>query len=97
MIITFEIPVKPIYLNDEEDGFETEAYDYEPTDKEMNVAIAECYADDNNISLGKAYETIMTDPSYFEEMCNQTDLKDILATNCYDNAFKEYLEGKYYD
>lgn len=96
MTLTFDFPIKPIYdINGDEDGYETESYEYEPTDEETAQAVAECFMEDNpSVSFAKAFETINSDVSYFEELCNKNDLKDILLTNCYDSAYRQYLEEK---
>lgn len=95
--ITIEIPIKEIWLNDDDfDGYDTIEFEYEYDEKVLHKVLIEFFADNYSISLETATK-IANDFELYDYLLDDYDngsLLERLQEELYDEAL-EYYNNNY--
>lgn len=92
--ITFEFPVKEIYLNEDDfDGYETESFEYEYDSKVLHEVLVKLFSEQFDIST-KDSEHIISELDLWEllEYYYEGVLEETLKEVLYDDAYELYQD-----
>jgi hypothetical protein len=92
--ITFEFPVKEIYLNEDDfDGYETESFEYEYDSEVLYEVLVKLFSKQFDIST-KDSEHIISELDLFDvlEDYYKEELEETLKEVLYDDAYELYQD-----